>query len=275
MINIISVETTDVVEGQPAIELDKLAEVDECGQVEQIELEQHPTCNPSTSANSPMNVGPDVLTPLDVPTDVKAPSSSQKVVVGDEIAVNSQAQASQKSLDGRHVQKTRSFSAVEDVPAKKIPVSKSKELKEFLAKDVAHSRSEHLEVQQQSGQDETSDGHSDPKALSAGHDNAIDRRSANKLAIIDGDSLIKEYDYHDQPASLQYDTTSVKIPSESRASSDVRKSGRDLTELGLEIIRDRLNKNDRAHSRPRLDSKTYPQIPAPLSLQLNTYHSSP
>lgn len=168
--------------------------------------------------------------------------------------------AIQKSSESRHSQKTRSFSAGEETPEKKISTSKSKELKEFPFKDVAHSRSEQLAIQQQSGAEDDASVRSKMKtSISAKGESAVASKSGGtKVSVVSGDALARQYDYHDQPMSLQYDMTSVKISDESRTCSDVRKSGRDLTELGMENMRDRKSgRPNQSNSRPRLECFPY------------------
>lgn len=156
-----------------------------------------------------------------------------------------------KLPEGRQFQKTRSFSAVEEAP-EKVPFSaKSKDLK-FPFKDVAHSRSEQLADQQQPSADDSS------QVASPTYDDKEETVDVNKrVSVVSGDIMMRQYGYHDQPVSLQYDTTSVKIPDDTHARKDIRKSGRDLTELGMENMRDRgSGRQNRSNARPRSDSIT-------------------
>lgn len=164
--------------------------------------------------------------------------------------------SAKKSTDSRF-QKTRSFSAVEDNPEKKGPATKSSGLKEFPFKDVAHSRSEQLEVQQKDAK--ASVGDQSSENIPASHLNdGLEGKS--KVFRASGDTFGKDYDFGEQPMSLQYDTTSVKIPNELQTSKNSQRSGRDLTELNIEIIRERKGRFSHANARPRLELTTYISI---------------
>lgn len=206
--------------------------------------------------SSPVKAHPHVANPLDLPKAVESEESSSTKAV--EIAKSDVASikisaAPQKAPEGRQFQKTRSFSAVEETPEEKISTSKSKEMKNFYFKDVAHSRSEQLETQPQSSSDNSKSKEVKTSKAEKCETSGTTAKTSTKLSVGDTDSIMRQYDYNEQPMSLQYDTTSVKIPDESRVSSEVRKSGRDLTELGLENMRDRRVNSNRANSRPRLE----------------------
>lgn len=172
-----------------------------------------------------------------------------------------------KISDTRHFQKTRSFSAVEDTPDKKVISKQLNTIPDFPLKDISHSRSEQLETQSMQ-QSNTSD-EIDSK-LVASSSTVVDHSelmkcednsstSSNRPPMMSGDTLIMQFDYfsNDQPMSLQHDPR-LNGSNQSK-DSHMRKSGRDLTELGSDAVRNRFDRtkaNRIISSRPRLDELT-------------------
>lgn len=171
-----------------------------------------------------------------------------------------------KTSDTRHFQKTRSFSAVEDTPDKKVISNQLNTIPDFPLKDVHHSRSDQLETQ--SMQQSNTSGELDSKLVTSSstvvdhselmkcEDNSSS--SSNRPPMMSGDTLIMQFDYfsNDQPMSLQHDPRSNS--SNQRNDNQMRKSGRDLTELGSDFARnddkfDRTKTSRIMSSRPRLD----------------------
>lgn len=169
-----------------------------------------------------------------------------------------------KVAETRHFQKTRSFSAVEDTPDKKVNNNNQlNTIPDFPLKDVTHCRSEQLEtqsMQQQSSASEETDSKLiassstvvDHSELMRGEDHS--GSSSSRPPMMSGDTLIMQFDYfsNDQPMSLQHDPRS----SCSGRNTHMRKSGRDLTELESNVARNNFDKtkaNRIMSSRPRLE----------------------
>lgn len=176
--------------------------------------------------------------------------------------------ASQKAADTRQFQKTRSFSAVEETPDKKVSIEETTALAEFpFEHDFAHSRSEHLETQQQSAPEGDITPVNSKRDLSkARKSDALSGTSTGPGPMSSGDMLIMQFDYfaNDQPMSLQCETAYSRPSNRAGGNSLLRKSGRDLTELDTEAARDGFDrtKANRMNSRPRLES-------FPITLSLN------
>lgn len=184
-----------------------------------------------------------------------------------------------KSSEARHFQKTRSFSAVEETPDKTLPVDANK-LEEFPFKDVSHSRSEQLGMPQQQGpatceeDDEATPMNSKACLLRLAKDGAS-AAGTSKDPYAGGETLIMQFDY-DQPMSLQHDGSNYsKTINEGDSGSlrtsgcsNLRKSGRDLTEFEAEATRDRFEKSTKsscANSRPRLElTSLYQKLFSPI-----------
>lgn len=145
-----------------------------------------------------------------------------------------------KTTDSRHFQKTRSFSAVEEKSDSKISKNQLSKVEKFPLKDVAHSRSTHLEIQPHG---ETVD---DANKSIASSSTVVDQSdltkseapgnaSADTPSIVSGDTLIMQFDYYsnDQPMSLQHDPRFNVIATQTD-NTHLRKSVRDLTVLGTE-----------------------------------------
>jgi len=166
-------------------------------------------------------------------------------------------------LEGRHFIKTRSFSAVEETPDKKIIADRLGVIPDFPVRDVAHSRSEQLETHSLLRHDISE--RDDPNLIASSStvvdysDISRKDRVANdsQTPSSGGDTLIMQFDYfsNDQPMSLQNDPRLTDSPGQT-ISGQYRKSGRDLTELGTEVARnsfDKLKTNRILSSRPRLE----------------------
>lgn len=161
-----------------------------------------------------------------------------------------------KLSDARTFQKTRSFSAVEDSSKKKNNQCCIGIIKEFHLKDQAHSRSEHLEIQSNQANDE------EPSEMIASSSTIVDRSELLKTdAIISSlvdrasgeDTLIMQFDYfsNDQPMSLQHEA-SYANDNLKQQRCQMRKSGRDLTELETQNSRAVNNRTKSDRTRPRL-----------------------
>lgn len=203
----------------------------------------------SSSPTSAVNVIKDCDTGIPTLTETRAPETGGRC--------KSPGGPVQKTADMRQFQKTRSFSAVEETHDKNVASEQSKTKLPF--KEVAHSRSEQLETGQQAGRQKDNVG--SKKEL-----DEMDEYPRNSE-----DTLIMQFDYcsHDQPMSLQYEATYERTPEKagcsgrsgggsgagSRRNSNMRKSGRDLTELGAEVARENFDrcKANRISSRPRLE----------------------
>lgn len=182
--------------------------------------------------------------------------------------------------ESRHFQKTRSFSAVEDTPDKKVMKDKLKTIPDFPLKDGSHSRSEHLETQSLLQHDDSLK--EVDSNLLASSNTVVDHAdeylkptpssSVNMTNKLDtcGDTLIMQFDYfsNDQPMSLQHDSRLECSMSQSKG-NHLRKSGRDLTELESDVARGMYDKSKSGRSRPRSASNTtFSHLP--LSLILST-----
>lgn len=164
--------------------------------------------------------------------------------------------------DLRQFQKTRSFSAVEDTPDKKIVSEHLSAIPDFPLKDVSHSRSEQLETQPMQPRQSVASG--DGSEASKVPHVDIAKYETNSEACsgtpksLEGDTLIMQFDYYsnDQPMSLQNESQYSGVSGRSGIISELRKSGRDLTELGSNAARSELSqiKANRINSRPRLDT---------------------
>lgn len=172
-----------------------------------------------------------------------------------------------KTAETRHFQKTRSFSAVEEKPDTKIPKNQLSAVDDFPLKDVAHSRSEHLETQSLQPNDSSSDKKS---KLIASSSTVVDQsdsmmkgepsgKAVEGPSTLSGDTLIMQFDYfsNDQPMSLQHDARFNGAATQTD-STHLRKSVRDLTELETEAVSragfERASETNRVMwSRPRLE----------------------
>lgn len=164
--------------------------------------------------------------------------------------------------DNRHFQKTRSFSAVEENPEKKVTTERLRAIPDFPLKDVAHSRSEQLETQSlQQQKHDVKQKENDLNQLAASNkvvdqsDDYLKTPSSSTIAPDKrGDTLIMQFDYfsNDQPMSLQHDPRFDCSIKQSKG-NHLRKSGRDLTELESNVARG-ISKDNR--SRPRLANTT-------------------
>lgn len=190
-------------------------------------------------------------------------TSNQSVVVKSDLAKGKSPQTSRVN-DLRQFQKTRSFSAVEDTPDKKVATEHLSAIPDFPLRDVSHSRSEQLKTQPKQQRLSIESGDSSGVArrpqsdITKGEIKSEDCSETPKS--FDGDTLIMQFDYYsnDQPMSLQNESQYSGVSSGRSGVSDLRKSGRDLTELSSDITHDELNqiKANRINSRPRLDSSS-------------------
>lgn len=211
----------------------------------------------------------------------------------------SPSSALSKSSEARQFQKTRSFSAVEETPEKStLNVDKHETSKDFPFKDVSHSRSEQLGMQQKqgtaTGEDEDATPMNSKTCLLVGKDGGsgsqVDggtglTKQTSEQPFTGGETLIMQFDY-DQPMSLQYDSAYNQTIDEGDCTSlrqasgynSHRKSGRDLTEFEAEATRSRFEKTTKSgrsnSSRPRLELITvlYPLSYPPHPL-FNTFPS--
>jgi hypothetical protein len=199
-----------------------------------------------------------------------APPTTEVIPIDSDRPERKSPSALVKTSETRQFQKTRSFSAVEDTPKKKILNIDTHELKDFPFKDVAHSRSDQLAMQQQQ-QGATEDDDATPmnsrtcllvnKNDDCNQTDGAVTKQTSKQPFIGGETLIMQFDY-DQPMSLQHDSSYNQTIDECDSSSlreggrgNHRKSGRDLTEF--ESTRDRFEKTTKSgrsnSSRPRLE----------------------
>lgn len=186
----------------------------------------------------------------------KIVSLNQVVKEGDSLSVKCTSPLVAKvATENRQFQKTRSFSAVEDNPGKKMIKVPSGKSGDFCFKDVAHSRSEQLDPTKMNS----------PKAdqearKSRGNDRDADclgqeadkRKTADKCRMMDQLSYFSDA----QPMSLQHDSSyCVEFGLGRKDSRDIRKSGRDLSNLSTNETGDLLErpKSSRATTRARLE----------------------
>lgn len=180
--------------------------------------------------------------------------TSKQSMVGKNILKGKSPQVSRVS-DLRQFQKTRSFSAVEDTPDKQVIPEHLGAIPDFPLKDVSHSRSEQLETQPQQMRQTNVSGQGGSKGLQVDIAQTDTKNEAPKL--FEGDTLIMQFDYYsnDQPMSLQNESQYSGASSGRSNMSELRKSGRDLSELSSDITPGEHNqiRVNRMNSRPRLD----------------------
>lgn len=167
-----------------------------------------------------------------------------------------------KVAETHHFQKTRSFSTVEETPAKKTTPTQLNAIKDLPRKDIAHSRSDQLETYLAQQEELDDDDESKMMASSStvvDHSEMVKCSSPRSICeevepMISGDTLIMQFDYfsNDQPMSLQHESKS--ICSQNHNSSHLRKSGRDLTGLEADVAKSNYErtKSRVMNSRPRL-----------------------
>lgn len=215
------------------------------------------SCSPPNIAAAPLDLSKACEKEISIQTEALVPEQSQP----DPNARCKSPAVLQKATDARHFQKTRSFSAVEETHEKKVSTEQSKAIAEFLFKDVAHSRSEQLETAQQQAADATPTS-SKVRPFDTEKDDSANDKDRVKAPKASDETLIMQFDYfsNDQPMSLQHDSTYNKTHDKRNdgCSSNLRKSGRDLTELEAEVARDGFGKTktNRINSRPRLECYT-------------------
>lgn len=175
--------------------------------------------------------------------------------------------ASTKTIDERHMQKTRSFSAVE-AHAEKTTTDKLRTIQDSSLKDVSHLRNEQLETPSPQ-RNSANNSEADTKLMASSStvvDHSINVELDHETEAAGGDTLIMQFDYYsnDQPMSLQNDPR-FDVRSERTRGNHLRKSGHDLTELESEVARGIFDGSKANRSRPRLALNL-------ISLTLNLHH---
>lgn len=168
------------------------------------------------------------------------------------------------SAENRQFQKTRSFSAVEDNPEKKMIKVPSGKSGDFCFKDVAHSRSEQLDTTNLNSPEVDQDGRKsraiDGDDTDCRVKDSEKRKSADKCRLMDQLSYFSDA----QPMSLQHDSSYCReFDLERKGSRDIRKSGRDLSNLSAHETGESLErpKSSRATTRARLATPQVTHLP--------------